>query len=170
MVGRPWLRQGRVPKPREIEINVLAYAPHFLGFAAAAASEELAAFKADARAAEETAPADGTVGATGFSRRRKRGRGKGSKGGRKREGCVPTGLSETAMWPDEDGEKKRREMATQLSPDKVRCYACSVVYCASCNRCCMTVCLVLCLWGGGEGCASGVKGGMRGGEGRAKGR
>lgn len=31
--------KGRVPKPLEVEINVLAYAPHFLGFAAAAAAE-----------------------------------------------------------------------------------------------------------------------------------
>lgn len=157
-----------MPKPREIEINVLAYAPHFLGLAAAAASEELAALGGDARAAEETATADGTVGATGFSRRRKRGRGKGSKGGRKREGCVPTGLSETAVWPDEDGEKKRREMATQLSPDKVRCYACSVVYCASCNRCCMGVCLVLCVLGEGWRAWCRGRGEGGGGEGERK--
>ncbi|CAN0559881.1 unnamed protein product, partial [Ectocarpus sp. 12 AP-2014] len=38
-----YLEDGRVPRPRELEITVLAYAPHFLGLAAAAAAERLKA-------------------------------------------------------------------------------------------------------------------------------
>lgn len=119
--------QGRAPRPREIEINLLAYAPDFLGLAAAAATES------DSSATDK--PSNGATSA-GFSARGKRKKGKGGKGGRRKGGgLVPTGLSETSVWPDEDGDKKKREMDAQLSPDKVRCVFC-VDKCASlCNRC-----------------------------------
>lgn len=38
-----------MPKPFEVEINILAYAPHFLGFAAAAAAERSEEFSSGKR-------------------------------------------------------------------------------------------------------------------------
>lgn len=133
----PWFRlaflKGRVPRPRELEVTVLAYAPHFLGLAAAAATEKLklniktlsdsaaaAASSADgavntADAATDTAAA---AAAAAKSARQKRaakraaraGRGAGAGAGQEGAVSVPTGLSLCSGWPDEEAARKKTDV------------------------------------------------------------
>lgn len=113
--------KGRVPRPREIEVTMLAYAPHFLGLAAAAAAEKLklkneslsAASNADG--AVDTSEAKPDTSAAAKTARQKRsarriaragGRGAGLEG----SASVPTGLSLTSVWPDEEAARKRSDV------------------------------------------------------------
>lgn len=131
--------QGRVPRPRELEITVLAYAPHFLGLAAAAAAERLKAKvsqiseisdaaadanvgngSGDGKAADPADRARGSAAAGGgkpalhnrssnpsLKVARGGGGGKGEGGGM---GSVPTGLSPSAVWPDEEAARKKGDV------------------------------------------------------------
>lgn len=120
--------KGRVPRPRELEVTVLAYAPHFLGLAAAAAAEKLKSNAAARLAAEAAAAGDGgnsdgptTTGTKGADspapppavssktagQKRSTKREPKEKGGEDRSASVPTGLSLSAVWPDEEAARKR---------------------------------------------------------------
>lgn len=115
-----------MPRPREIEVTVLAYAPHFLGLAAAAATEKLK-LKNKALSDSAASNADGTVdetvstsdaAAAAKSARQKRSarrlaRGKAAPAGQGQEGCsilVPTGLSLRSAWPDEEAARKKTDV------------------------------------------------------------
>ena len=85
-----------MPKPFELEITVLAYAPHFLGFAVAAEPS-----------AERSA---------GISLEISPGQPEG------RVAAVPTGLCENSEWPDlEAGKKKADVEKYSEDPAKVSC-------------------------------------------------
>lgn len=110
-----------MPRPRELEITVLAYAPHFLGLAAAAAAERLKAKVSQisdiSDAAGPTAPdnvgGDGDGHAAPAAQNRSANRCSkaaraGGEGGAL--GSVPTGLSPSAVWPDEEAARKKADV------------------------------------------------------------
>lgn len=114
-----------MPRPREIEVTVLAYAPHFLGLAAAAATEKLklkskalydaAANKADGSVSTSDAKADTAAAATAAARsaRQKRSaRRLAREKAAAQEGgvSVPTGLSVSSVWPDEEAARKKTDV------------------------------------------------------------
>lgn len=139
-----------MPRPRELEVTVLAYAPHFLGLAAAAAVEKLKRSSAVRLAA---AAADGgggggnpdslTITATGGdsnptptpasapvvlsntvrqdrSTKRESPPKVGGEGSG-RPASVPTGLSPSAVWPDEEAGRKRIDVGKhRADPVRVR--------------------------------------------------
>eukprot|EP00752_Nemacystus_decipiens_P001274 g1270.t1 len=129
-----FLEDGRVPRPREIEVTVLAYAPHFLGLASAACTELKLKNKALSDAAAAANKPDGTVSTSDAkadtaaaaaaaapaaaaaksarmkraARRMAKGKGEGAP-----EGCsisVPTGLSVRPVWPDEEAARKKTDV------------------------------------------------------------
>ncbi|CAM9781452.1 unnamed protein product [Scytosiphon promiscuus] len=108
-----YLEDGRVPKPRELEITVLAYAPHFLGLAAAAASEKLKLKKASA-----SAIGVGVGGGADKANGAASGRAAVTTGDGV-SGMVPTGLSTRAVWPDEEERRKKADVEKHLA-DPVR--------------------------------------------------
>lgn len=137
-------RQGRVPRPRELEITVLAYAPHFLGLAAAAANEALAhrsngnisgatdrvttADGASGRGNRSSEPSGGGGGGGGSGGGSEAaleggggGKGEGRGEGTAWAGCVPVGLSERSVWPDEEAGRKEADVRSYGSdPVKVK--------------------------------------------------
>lgn len=125
-----------MPKPRELEIAVVAYAPHFVGFAAAvaASSSSEAVVKAGAAISngigQQAAPQSVARSSSFISALGVAGWGAGGAKAQVKEessmrrepaGFVPTGLSPDAVWPDEELEKKQKEMSLDAGfPDKVR--------------------------------------------------
>eukprot|EP00903_Cladosiphon_okamuranus_P007250 g7034.t3 len=122
-----FLEDGRVPRPREIEVTVLAYAPHFLGLAAAAATEKLKLKNkalSDAAANNNNDNANGSVStsdakedtaaaaAAKTARQKRSARRLARERAAAREGgvSVPTGLSVRSVWPDEEAERKKTDV------------------------------------------------------------